>query len=109
MKKYLLITTTFEEKEKAQKLIQLLLEKRLVSCCQLSNIESSYHWKGKIQHANEYLVQMKTKKDLYSKVEQEILKFHSYENPQIVAYNIEEGSSKYLKWIEEETTTVTRL
>ena len=46
---------------------------------------------------------MKTKKVLYSDVEKVILENHSYEVPQIVAYDIDMGYSEYLKWINEET------
>ena len=38
MKQYIIITTTFDNKEEANKIIEILLENRLVSCCQLSNI-----------------------------------------------------------------------
>lgn len=81
----------------------MLLDKRLVSCCQLSNITSSYHWKGNIEHSKEFLLQMKSKKNLYKEVEQEILKLHSYETPQIIMYDIVDGFQGYLNWIEEET------
>ena len=68
MNNYIMITTTFDNKEEANKIIELLLEKRLVSCCQLSNITSSYHWKGKIEHADELLLQMKSKKELFKEI-----------------------------------------
>lgn len=100
---YIMISTTFDNKEETNKIIKLLLEKRLVSCCQVSNITSSYHWKGDIEEANEFLVQMKSKKSLYKEIEQVILDNHSYETPQIVAYNIVDGYKGYLDWIEEET------
>lgn len=80
-----------------------LLEKRLVSCCQLSSITSSYRWKGKIEHSKEYLLQMESKKSLYKEVKQEILKMHSYETPQIIMYDIQNGYKGYLNWIEVET------
>lgn len=101
--KYIMVTTTFESKEEANKVINVLLEKRLVSCCQMSNITSSYHWKGKIECENEFLVQMKSKKTLYKEIETEILKIHSYETPQIICYEIEDGYKDYLNWIDEET------
>lgn len=101
--KYIMITTTFDNEEEANSVINSLLEKRLVSCCQLSNITSSYHWKGNIEHSNEYLLQMKTKKELYKEVENEILKLHSYETPQIICYDIVDGYKDYLDWIGEET------
>lgn len=103
MNKYVMITTTFDNKDEANKIIDLLLEKRLVSCCQLSNITSSYHWKGQIERKNELLLQMKSKKELYKEIEKNILDNHSYETPQIVMYDIIDGYDGYLKWIEEET------
>lgn len=103
MNKYIMINTTFENKEEANRIIKLLLEKRLVSCCQLSNIESSYHWKGKIEHTEELLLQMKSKKELYEEIEKTIIENHSYETPQIIAYDIVNGYKGYLDWIEEET------
>ena len=102
-KEYCMITTTFDNKEEANRVMEALLEKRLVSCCQLSNITSSYHWKGKIEHQEEFLLQMKSKKSLYKEVEVEILKLHSYETPQIIMYDIKDGYQDYLDWIEEET------
>lgn len=103
MSKYILITTTFDNKDEANKIINLLLKERLVSCCQISNITSSYHWKGNIEVSDEFLVQMKTKKELYKDVEKVILDNHSYEVAQIVSYDITDGYSEYLKWIEDET------
>lgn len=100
---YCMITTTFDDKEEANRVIDILLKNRLVSCCQLSDITSSYHWKGKIEHCEEYLLQMKSKKSLYKEVEKEILKIHSYEIPQIIMYDIQDGYKEYLDWIEAET------
>lgn len=102
-KEYIMITTTFDNKEEAEKTINTLLEKRLVSCCQLSNVTSSYNWKGEIEHSEEFLLEMKSKKILYKEVEEEILKIHSYETPQIIAYDITNGYKGYLDWIEAET------
>ena len=103
MSKYIMISTTFDNREEADKIMDLLLESRLVSCCQISKIESSYHWKGKIEHAEELLVQMKSKKKLYKEIEKVILENHSYETPQIIAYDIIDGYKGYIDWIEEET------
>ncbi|MBR1376415.1 MAG: divalent-cation tolerance protein CutA [Bacilli bacterium] len=104
--KYIMITTTFDNKEEANKIIDILLSKRLVSCCQLSNIESSYHWKGNIEHANEYLLLMKSKKELFKEIEKVILENHSYEIPQLVAYDIVDGYKDYLDWIDKETKNI---
>lgn len=106
MNKYIMVTTTFDNKEEANRIIELLLEKRLVSCCQLSNITSSYHWKGRVEHSDEFLLQMKSKKELFKEIEKVILENHSYETPQLIAYDITNGYEDYLRWIEEETKKI---
>lgn len=101
--KPILITTTFDNKEECDKVVNLLLKDRLVSCCQISTITSKYHWKGNIETANEYQVKMKSKKELYNEIEKVILDNHSYETPQIVYYEIDGGFKDYLDWINAET------
>ena len=81
----------------------MILEKRLVSCCQLSNIESMYYWHGKRENTKEVLLKMKTKTELYPEIESTIKATHSYEVPEIVAYDIKNASQEYLNWIELET------
>lgn len=103
MNDYCLITTTFDNKEEAVNVMEYLLKKRLISCGQLSNITSAYHWKGKIEHSEEILLTMKSKKCIYKEIESEILKMHSYEIPQIIMCDIQDGYKLYLDWIEEET------
>ena len=100
---YIIITTACDKKEIADKMIETLLRKRLVSCCQLTNIYSSYWWNGKIENHPEYFIQMKTKKKLYKEVEKEILKIHDYEICEILSYDITDGNEEFLKWIEDET------
>ena len=101
--KYCLITTTCDSKEIADKITNNLLDKKLAACVQSININSSYHWKGKIENTDEILLQIKTKKSLYNKIEKEILLFTNYETPQIVSYEIKDGFKGYLDWINNET------
>ncbi len=102
MTKYCIITTTCDKVETANKIIDTLLQKRLVACCQMTKIESRYWWKDEIVKEPEFLIQMKAKKDLFKEIEKEILNIHDYETCEILSYNIEEGNEKYLKWMEEE-------
>ena len=103
MNQYIMVTTTFDNEEEVKKIVEILLKSRLVSCCQISNIISAYHWKGNIENSKEFLLQMKTKKKLYKEIEKVILENHSYEVPQLIAYDIVDGYKGYLDWIEEET------
>ena len=103
MKSFIQISTTTETKEQAQKIAQYLVEQKLAACVQVTGpIESLYRWKGKIETANEWLCLIKTREDLFDKVETAIKKLHSYETPEIIAVPIVKGSKEYLNWIDDE-------
>ena len=103
MKTYIQVTTTTETKEQAQKIAQYLVETRLAACVQITGpITSIYPWKGKVETANEWLCLIKTREELFEKVETTIKKMHSYETPEIIAVPIIKGSKEYLRWLDDE-------
>jgi periplasmic divalent cation tolerance protein len=96
------VTTTAERKD-ADALAAAVLEKRLAACVQISGpIDSSYWWNGRLETAREWTVTMKTRRDLYEKLEKLLLATHPYEQPEIVATLIVEISPGYLKWLCEQ-------
>ena len=103
MNKYCVITTAIDNEFVAQKMIDELLKKRLVSSIQKREIISSYWWNGKIKKSKEFLLQMKTKKSLYKEVAAEIETLHTYDVPAIFSVDMNNGIQCYLDWIEEET------
>jgi len=103
MKSFIQVSTTTENKEDAQKIAQYLVIQKLAACVQITGpIESTYHWKSKVQTASEWLCLIKTKDNLFDKVREAIKKLHPYETPEIIAVPIIEGSKEYLKWLDEE-------
>jgi periplasmic divalent cation tolerance protein len=104
MKSYLQVTTTTETKEQAQTISQHLVETKLAVCVQITGpITSIYRWKGKVENAQEWLCLIKTRDDLYNKVEAAIKSKHPYETPEIIAVPIVKGSKEYLSWLDDET------
>ena len=104
MSKFIQIIITTPTKDKAEKITDELMNKRLASCVQITSpIESHYWWKGKIEKAEERQCIIKTKSNLYRNVEKEILKIHPYEVPEIIMIPIIDGYKKYLNWIDKET------
>jgi len=104
MKSYIQISTTTETKEQAQKIARSLVEQKLAACVQITGpIESTYRWKGKLETANEWLCLIKTRGNLFDKVQTAIKKLHPYETPEIVAIPIIKGSKEYINWIYNET------
>ena len=104
MKTYIQITTTTETKEQAEKISQHLVEIKLAACVQITGpITSIYRWKGKVEKAQEWLCVIKTREELFDRVETAIKKMHTYETPEIVAVPIIKGSKEYLTWLDDET------
>ena len=103
MEKYCVVLTTFANETDATKIINAVLESKLVACAQVQNINSHYRWKGKVQHDPEVLVMFKTTWKLYGALESKIKELHPYEVPEIIAMDIKDGSASYLNWIDDVT------
>lgn len=101
---HLIVTTTCDTPACAKAIHTALLGAHLAACVQISKVESHYHWQGKIAHNEEFLLTIKTRKILLSKVEKIIIENHTYKLPQILAYPIASGYAPYLKWMDEETS-----
>ncbi len=101
---HIIVFTTFEKREDAERALQALLEQRIAACVQIIGpMTSRYWWKGKIETANEVLCLIKTRRALFPRLEQVLIELHPYEVPQIIAVPIEKGNAPYLRWLEEET------
>jgi periplasmic divalent cation tolerance protein len=97
------VVTTVGNKEEAQRMAEALVEARLAACAQISEIDSVYTWKGKIERGREYRVLLKTVAERYDDVEHAIRDLHSYELPAIHAFAFERISTAYAEWIESNT------
>lgn len=101
--KILLISTTVEQKEDAERIAALLLEKRLVACAQISApITSIYRWRGEVTKASEVVLSLKTLGRHYSTVEKILLQEHPYEIPEIIFQEDFFASESYSRWLEGE-------
>ena len=52
--KYCIIKTTFNSKKDAKNLAKILLDKRLIACAEIKEIESWYFWNNKIENNKEF-------------------------------------------------------
>lgn len=103
MSLYYNIKTTTDDLEIAEEITKILLEKKLVSSIQRREVTSIWWYKNQIEKGKEYVLEMKTKKELFKEIEAEIKKIHTYEVAEIFAEEIKETSKEYLDWIEKET------
>jgi periplasmic divalent cation tolerance protein len=104
MPDFILVQTSIDTKEAAQKLAGIIIENRLAACCWISGpITSIYWWKGQKEQAQEWVCSFKTRNELYNSLETAIKELHSYEVPEIVATPVVAGSQSFLEWIVSET------
>ena len=101
----LLIYVTCSDQNEAKRLASHLLEQNLIACANIMAPHTAvYEWEGAICDEPETAVIFKTRKELYDKLESEIVKHHSYDVPCILSLDIEKGHQPFLDWIESETS-----
>ena len=100
----LIVLTNLPDRAAAQRIADLVIEKRLAACVNiLAPCRSVYRWKGAVQHDEEHPLLIKTTRERYAALEQAIRGAHPYELPEIVAVPVEHGLAEYLGWVEAET------
>lgn len=101
----ILVYMTAPDLRTARALARRLVEERLAACVNISGeIESTYRWKGKIEHGREVALVAKTRRALLARLTQRVRALHPYETPCVVAYPIVGGHSAFLAWLRAETT-----
>ena len=100
----LLVLTNLPERAAAERLADMLIEKRVAACVNiLAPCRSVYRWQEAVQHDEEHPMLIKTTEERYAALEAAIRAGHPYELPEIIALPIERGLPAYLKWVAAET------
>lgn len=99
----ILIQTTCGSKKEAKHIAQTLIKEKLAACVQIIKCDSIYSWEGEICNDKEKLLNIKTKKENFEKIESRIKELHSYDVPEIVSVDIKNLSEEYKKFIGEST------
>jgi periplasmic divalent cation tolerance protein len=95
-----IVLCTAGSEEEARKIARHLVEQRLASCVNIvPQIESIYRWQGNVDSAREWLLLIKTTVEKFPDVRDAIRGLHSYELPECISINVEDGSAAYLEWI----------
>ena len=98
----IVVLSTCDSEEEAAQVARSLVEKRLAACVNIiAGARSIYRWKDEIEDAPEWLLVIKSRRDLFGSLRQEIQKLHTYEIPEVIALPIVEGSETYLAWLDK--------
>ena len=102
---YVQVQFAIDDPEIADSIVESLLSDHLVACGQRSApMISRYWWKGRLEHAEEWLVLLKTRSELAPQVVDAIRSRHPYETPEVVVLELVGGAPDYFEWIDDVTT-----
>lgn len=102
MSDHIVIYITSGSEEEAGNLANGLVTEGLAACVNIvPAIKSVYKWKGEICKDVEFLLIAKSRKSLMGEIIKWVKKKHSYENPEIIALPVIDGSKEYLRWVDD--------
>ena len=101
MDKYIIITTLCSDKNIADKIVEKLLNEKLVSGSQLSTVHSKYWWNEELEECDEFKLEFRTKESKFLAIENEIKEIHDYEVAEISYCEIKNANKEFLDWIDK--------
>ncbi len=103
-KGHVVVMVTAGSEDEGARIGKAVVSEGLAACCNIvPRVRSIYTWKGKLCDEGEVLCIFKTRKSLFDKLKKRVKELHTYEVPEVIAVNIEDGLEEYLKWIDEVT------
>lgn len=107
---YIVIYCTVPNRKEGREIAKALVENHFAACVNIvDKIESIFSWDGELCEEKEALLIIKTRKELFTKINHTIQKLHSYNVPEVIALPITESDETYLKWIEHETVDTNQI
>lgn len=94
-----LVLTTFPDRPTAQRLGTAALVRRLAACVQFIEIESAYHWKGRIERSPECLAIFKTAPKRVGALFRFLATSHPYDVPEIIELDVPRVDAPYLRYL----------
>ena len=103
----ILLLSTCESAEEAERIATALVEERLAACVNIvPGLTSVYRWHGVVERATEQLLLMKTTEEQRAALQQRLGELHSYEVQEILELPITGGNQKYLTWLRAQVASV---
>lgn len=102
----LMVYITCDSVDQAKDLGRHLLTKKVAGCINIfPEMQPMFLWppkSGTIDESKEVVLIAKTIKSAFSKLEEEVIKIHTYDVPCIIAIPVEHVGKKYYNWIRGE-------
>jgi len=96
------VSTTLPDDILADDIAEVMVEKRLVACAQVSGpVESTYLWRGALEQNSECRLSLKTTESRLEEVIAMLRSRHPYEVPEITVKRFDWVLEEYAKWVHE--------
>lgn len=92
-----MVLTTEADAQKASALAEQLISRELAACVSFQAIQSCYRWEGRVEHANEVQLLIKTTAPGLNALLGAIEALHSYNTPEILHWQAQ-PSHAYGAW-----------
>ena len=100
MDKYIIVKVLCDKEKIRDDIISTVLNKKLVAGCQTYKCESKYYWDNKMEEANEYLIEMRTKLSKFNEIQKGVKELHDYDVCEISYIEILGANKEFLDWID---------
>lgn len=92
-----MVLTTEADAQKASALAEQLISREIAACVSFQAIQSCYRWEGRVEHANEVQLLIKTTATGLNALLGAIEALHSYDTPEILHWQAQ-PSHAYGAW-----------
>lgn len=101
---FIMVYCTIDTADNAKNIAKSLVQEKLAACVNiLPSVYSIYKWENEVTEDSEFLLLIKTKKDLFDKLKNRITELHPYSIPEIIGVDISYCSEAYLSWLKSNT------
>ena len=105
MAEFLLVWTAAGDRESAVELLRSAVRERLAASGQVTGPMATAFWHvGEFGEGEEWQVLLKTTGDRYAELQAHPIERHPWQNPEVSAVTISEGSAPYLEWVSRATS-----
>lgn len=102
-----IVFCNFNNEEEAKRIAKEIVDNLLGACVTVSASGTSYYkWEGKTVEESEFTIMVKTHSLKLNRLIDWLKENHSYDVPEIIAFEIAGGDPEYLKWIKNEVGQV---
>ena len=96
----IIVLVTAGSAECAETIARALVSERLAACVNVfTGVRSIYRWEGDVTTDAEWMLLIKTVRGRFDSVEARVKSLHAYELPEVIAFDVVEGSKPYLEWL----------